>query len=149
MKNNLRYTLKLEEFMKNIIIENKNFSIYEDVKGNMFKMNTISLVTRVDYMELSTEKVGENGASEYEKALFNQSIDRLNYNSKQIKVPVPKSEITGNKEDSFTLTEKNENVVMIWKVSNTLGAFKCFATKNEALEFAKSINSKIDKYVNE
>lgn len=149
MKTNIQYEMNLEEFMKNIIIENKNFSIYEDVKGTMFKMNTISLITRVDYIELSTEKIGENGASEYEKALFNQTIDRLNYNSKTIKKPVPKSEITGKKEDSFTITEKNENVVMIWKVSNTLGAFKCFNKKNEALEFAKTINSKIDKYVNE
>ena len=33
MKTNIQYEMNLEEFMKNIIIENKNFSIYEDVKG--------------------------------------------------------------------------------------------------------------------
>ena len=31
MKNNIRYELDLEKFMKDITIENKNFSKYEDI----------------------------------------------------------------------------------------------------------------------
>ena len=149
MNNNIKYELDLDKFMKNVTTMNKSFSYYLDDNGTKFYMNTVNLMVRVDYIELSTEKVGENGASEYEKALFNKIVTKQDYKKKETKKPVPKSEITGKKEDSFTITEKNENVVMIWKVSNTLGAFKCFSKKNEALEFAKTINSKIDKYVNE
>jgi hypothetical protein len=133
--------------MKNITIDNKNFSKYEDIKGNMFLLNTVQLLTRVDYIEYSTEKVGEYGASDYEKAVFNQSIAKLEYPTKEVKRPVPKSDITGKDEDKFTLTDKKEEVVQIWQVSNNYGAHKEFTTKKNAIDFANRINSTIRSYL--
>lgn len=147
MKNKIKYELDLEKFMNNITIENKNFSKYEDDKGNMFLLNTVQLLTRVDYIELSTEKTGENGASDYEKALFNESINKKDYKTKEVKKPIPKSEVTGKKEDMYTITEVEEKVVQIWQVSNNYGAFKSFVKKEEALNFADSINDKVKKYL--
>ena len=147
MKTNIQYEMNLEEFMNNIKIENKNFSKYEDDKGNMFLLNTVQLLTRVDYIELSTEKTGENGASDYEKALFNESINKLDYKTKEVKKPITKSEVTGKKEDMYTITEVEEKVVQIWQVSNNYGAFKSFIKKDEALNFADSINKLIKTYL--
>ena len=53
---------------------------------------------------------------------------------------IPKNEITGKDEDKFTLTEKEVSVRKVWKVSNKLGAYKCFTNKEEALELANLIN---------
>ena len=147
MKNNIKYELNLEEFMKNIIIENKNFSKYEDINGTMFELNTVQLMTRVDYMELSTEKIGENGASEYEQAIFTKSIDDIDYKEKEILKPVPKSEITGKDKDKFIIANKKSLVKQIWNVSNPYGAFKSFNNKNDALKFANKINDNIKSYL--
>ncbi len=144
---NIKYELNLEEFMKNITIENKNFSKYEDINGTMFELNTVQLMTRVDYMELSTEKVGESGASEYEQAIFTKVIDDLEYEEKEIQKPVPKSEITGNDKDKFTIATKKSVVKQIWQVSNPYGAFKSFTNKHDALKFAYAINDNIKKYL--
>lgn len=147
MKNNIKYELNLEEFMKNITIENKNFSKYEDINGTMFELNTVQLMARVDYLELSTEKIGEHGASEYEQALFTKSIEDLDYTDKEILKSVPKSEITGKDEDKFTLTSKKTTVKEIWQVSNPYGAFKSFNNKKDALKFANAINDNIKSYL--
>ena len=144
---NIKYELNLEEFMKNVTIENKNFSKYEDINGTMFELNTVQLMTRVDYMELSTEKVGENGASEYAQAIFTKTIDNLDYKEKEIQKPVPKSEVTGNEKDKFTITNKKSIVKQIWQVSNPYGAFKSFTDKDHALKFAYSINEKVKSYI--
>lgn len=141
----IKYELDLEEFMKNITIEDKNFSQYEDIKGNYFELNTVQLITRVDYLELETEKIGKTGASEYEQALFSQKINDLKYNKKNIKKKVPKSEITGKKEDMYIITENKTEVVEVWNVSNPYGAFKSFTDKKEALKLAKEINKSVKK----
>ena len=147
MKNSIKYELNLEEFMKNITIENKNFSKYEDITGTMFELNTVQLMARVDYIELSTEKVGDHGASEYEQALFTKTIDDLDYEEKEILKPVPKNEITGNDKDKFTIATKKSVVKQLWNVSNPYGAFKSFAKKDEALKFANKINDNIKSYL--
>lgn len=149
MNNNIKYELDLDKFMENVTTINKSFSYYLDDNGTHFYMNTVNLMVRVDYIELSTEKVGENGASEYEKALFNKIVTKQDYKKKEIKKPVPKSEITGKKEDMYTITDKKEKVVQIWKVSNTLGAYKCFTDKDKALTSADFINSEILSYLEE
>lgn len=140
---NIKYELNLEEFMKNITIENKNFSKYEDINGTMFELNTVQLMTRVDYMELSTEKVGDKGASEYEQALFTKAIDDLEYETKEVLKPVPKNEITGKDKDKFTIANKKVTIKRIWNVSNPYGAFKSFNNKKDALKFAEGINNKV------
>lgn len=128
--------MKLDEFMENIEILGKEFSIYTDEeKGIMFPLNTVHLLTRVDMLELSKE--------EYQAAKFQKKIDDLDYKIENIKKAVPKNEITGKDEDKFTITEKEVAVRKIWNVSNTAGAFKSFTNKDEAMETSKEINEKV------
>lgn len=147
MKNNIKYELELDKFTNYVTIENKNFSKYEDENGTMFYLNTVQLLTRVDYLELSTEKIGKDGASEYKQALFTKSIDKLDYKSLETTKPVPKNEITGKKEDMYTITDKKIKVMQVWKVSNSYGAFKCFTNKEEAIEYANSLNKEVMNYI--
>lgn len=132
--------MKLDEFMKNVEILGKEFSIYTDEeKGVMFPLNTVHLLTRVDMLELSKE--------EYQVAKFQKKIDDLDYKIENIKKAVPKNEITGKDEDKFTITEKEIAVRKIWNVSNTAGAFKSFTDKNEAMGYSKNINKEVLNYL--
>ena len=132
--------MKLDEFMKNIEILGKEFSIYTDEeKGILFPLNTVHLLTRVDMLELSKE--------EYQVAKFQKKIDDLNYKIENIKKAVPKNEITGKDEDKFTITEKEVAVRKIWNVSNTAGAFKSFTDKDEAMGYSKNINKEVLNYL--
>lgn len=126
------------KFYENVNILGKDFSVYEDEKGNLFTLNTINLLTRVDKLELSKE--------EYKVALFQQKIQDGDYNIINIKKPVPKNEITGKDEDKFTLVDKEIAVREIWNVSNALGIVKSYANKEEALKTAIGINKKIMGY---
>ena len=132
--------MKLDEFMKNVEILGKEFSIYTDEeKGVIFPLNTVHLLTRVDMLELSKE--------EYQAAKFQKKIDDLDYKIENIKKAVPKNEITGKDEDKFTITEKEVAVRKIWNVSNTAGAFKSFTDKNEAMGYSKNINKEVLNYL--
>ena len=132
--------MKLDEFMKNIEILGKEFSIYTDEeKGIMFPLNTVHLLTRVDMLELAKE--------EYQVAKFQKKIDDLDYKIENIKRAVPKNEITGKDEDKFTITEKEVAVRKIWNVSNTAGAFKSFTDKEEAMKYSKKINKEVLEYL--
>ena len=132
--------MKLDEFMKNVEILGKEFSVYTDEKkGVMFPLNTVHLLTRVDMLELSKE--------EYQAAKFQKKIDDLDYKIENIKKAVPKNEITGKDEDKFTITEKEVAVRKIWNVSNTAGAFKSFTDKNEAMGYSKNINKEVLNYL--
>lgn len=126
------------KFYDNVNILGKEFSIYEDSNGNLFTLNTINLLTRVDKLELSKE--------EYQVAKFQKKVEDLEYSIKNIKKPVPKSEITGKDEDKFTLVDKEVAVREIWNVSNALGIVKSFTNKEDALKTAKEINKKIMSY---
>ena len=132
--------MKLDEFMKNVEILGKEFSVYTDEeKGVIFPLNTVHLLTRVDMLELSKE--------EYQVAKFQKKIDDLDYKIENIKKAVPKNEITGKDEDKFTITEKEVAVRKIWNVSNTAGAFKSFTDKEEAMEYSKKINKEVFNYL--
>ena len=132
--------MKLDEFMKDVEILGKEFSVYTDEKkGVMFPLNTVHLLTRVDMLELSKE--------EYQAAKFQKKIDDLDYKIENIKKAVPKNEITGKDEDKFTITEKEVAVRKIWNVSNTAGAFKSFTDKNEAMGYSKNINKEVFNYL--
>ena len=132
--------MKLDEFMKDVEILGKEFSVYTDEKkGVMFPLNTVHLLTRVDMLELSKE--------EYQAAKFQKKIDDLDYKIENIKKAVPKNEITGKDEDKFTITEKEVAVRKIWNVSNTVGAFKSFTDKNEAMGYSKNINKEVLNYL--
>lgn len=118
---------------------NKDFTIYNDDKGNMFTFNTVNALVRVDYLELSKE--------EFEMAKFQLKVEDLDYNIINIKKAVPKNEITGKDEDKMTITEKEVAVRQIWNVSNPFGAYESFTNKEEALETATKINQDIMKYL--
>lgn len=128
------------KFMENVEIYGKEFSVYEDLeKGISFPLNTVNLLARVDYLELTKE--------EYQVAKFQQKIEDLDYEITNVKKAVPKNEITGKDEDKFTITEKEVAVRKVWNVSNSAGAFKSYTNKEEAMEKAKEINKKIFDYL--
>lgn len=133
----------LIEFMKNVTIEDKEFAVYEDIKGNYFEMNTGALICRCDAFELSKERPSKETSSEYEVAVFSKSIEDLPYKVKKGKKKVLKSEITGKEKDNTTIVEKTIDVAEVYVVSNPYKAQKCFVDKNEALKVAKDINAKI------
>lgn len=120
-------------------IINKDFAEYNDEKGNMFILNTVNLLLKVDYLELTKE--------EYTVAKFQQKVEDLDYSIINIKKPVPKNEITGKDEDKFTITEKEVAVRQIWNVSNPYGIVKSFTNKEDAIKLAKEMNGKILKYL--
>ena len=128
----------LIKFYDNIEVINKDLSKYEDNKGNMFILNTINLLARVDYMELTKE--------EYKVAKFQQKIEDLDYSTTNIKRAIPKSEITKKEEDKYTLVDKEVSVRQIWNVSNPYGVFKSYTNKEEAVKYAKEVNEKILEY---
>lgn len=128
----------LIKFYDNIEVINKDLSRYEDNKGNMFILNTINLLARVDYMELTKE--------EYKVAKFQQKIDDLDYSIINVTKVVPKNEITKKEEDKLTLVDKEVSVRQIWNVSNPYGVFKSYTNKDEAVKYAKEVNEKILKY---
>lgn len=126
----------IKEFMEKIIIKGKEFSIYNDEeKGVIFPFNTIHLLARLDYMELDKEQ--------YISAKFQKKIEDLEYNIINVKKPVPKNEITGKDEDKTTIVEKEVAVRQVWNVSNSLGAFKSFTDKDEAIKLVNEINNMI------
>lgn len=130
----------IQEFMSKITIRDKDFSIYEDnEKGIMFVLNTVQLLSRVDYLELEKEQ--------YKVSKFQQKIDDLEYNVVNIKRLIPKSEITGKEEDKLIITEKEVAVRQVWNVSNGLGIFKSFINKEDAFKLAKEINNNIFKNI--
>lgn len=128
----------LIKFYDNIEIINKDLSKYEDNKGNMFILNTINLLARVDYMELTKE--------EYKVAKFQQKIEDLDYSTTKIKRVVSKNEITKKDEDKYTLVDKEVSVRQIWNVSNPYGVFKSYTDKDEAVKYAREVNEKILEY---
>lgn len=131
---------ELEKFMEHITVIDRDYSLYEDKeKGVIFPCNTVALLVKSDYMEL-TDK-------EYEGAKFQLKVDDLDYNKITVKRAVPKSEITGNEEDKNVITEQDTEVRQIWNVSNAIGIHKSFNDKDEAIKVAENINSEIFKFL--
>lgn len=121
------------EFNKKVLIINKDYAMYKDEeKGVMFPLNTVNLLARVDYLELSKE--------EYEKAKFEMKIDNLEYNIIETTRPVPKNTITKKDSDKYTIVDSKVKVRQVWNVSNALGIKKSFTNKEEAMQLAESLN---------
>lgn len=121
------------EFNKKVSIINKDYAMYRDEeKGIMFPLNTVNLLARVDYLELSKE--------EYEKAKFEMKIEDLEYNIIEIERPVPKNTITKKDSDKYTIVNSKVKVRQVWNVSNALGIKKSFTNKEEAIKLAESLN---------
>lgn len=136
------------EFMKKVRIIDKNLSQYKDEeKGVSFFLNTVNLLTKVDYLEVGTEKNAKLKVAEYEKLLFEKKIEDLDYKKitkKDIRI---KSEITGKKEDSTTLIEEEVPAVAVWNVVNSVGIYKSFTTKEEAMKFSDEVNEETLTYL--
>lgn len=121
------------EFNKKVSIINKDYAMYKDEeKGIMFPLNTVNMLARVDYLELSKE--------EYEKARFERKIDNLEYNIIETTRPVPKNTITKKDSDKYTIVDSKVKVRQVWNVSNALGIKKSFTNKEEAMKLAESLN---------
>lgn len=107
----------LKKFKEKVKILNKDFSQYiSDEEVQVF--NTINLFESVDKLQLES--------NEYQYALSQKSITKDNYKIEKIKKVVPKSTITGKKEDALTLVEKEVDVRIIYKRKNNLGVFDCY-----------------------
>lgn len=123
------------KFYDNVTILNKDLSEYKDNNGNMFILNTVNLLLRVDHLELTKE--------EYQVAKFQQKVEDLDYTITNIKKPVPKNEITGKDEDKYTITEKEVAVRNIYNVSNAFGIVKSFTNKEDAIKLVEEKNNEI------
>lgn len=130
----------LKEFMDNIRIINDKVSIYKnEEKGLEYPMSTTQLLCRVDYLELGKEELA--------KAKFEQKIDDKDYKMYDCKKVVPKSDITKNKEDMFTLVDKTYKGTHIYNVSNQVGIHTSLEDKEEAFKLCEEINDEILKTV--
>lgn len=128
----------LKEFQKRVTIINKEIAEYENKEtGSYFMIPTSYLWCRVDYLELTNE--------ELKKAIFNQEVDKtdLKYNYIESTRPAPKSEITKNDNDKYTIVEAKVQVNQIWLVSNGLKYKETFNNKEEALKLANEINKEL------
>lgn len=129
----------LDKFIEHIEILNKDLTLYKDEeKGIMFYLNTISLLLRVESMELDKEQ--------YKIALFEKKIENLDYKEETIKRLVPKYQLTKDEKDKYTLTTKEVIVKKVWNVLNPSGVYKSFTNKKDALQYAEVLNNSIIKY---
>lgn len=129
--------MELSKFNDLVRVISKDLSIYEDTeKGMMFYLNTVQCLTRVEPLELDEKQ--------YEIALFEQKIDKLDYKEEFIERPVPKNTITHDDKDKYTITNQKVKVKKVWNVANGLNVKKSFTNKEEAMEFGKTINKRIE-----
>lgn len=128
--------MQLDNFMSKIKILNKDLAIYKDEeKGFMYCINTVNLIARVDALELDK--------AQYEKMLFEKKIEKLEYNVETINRPMPKNIITKKDSDKFTIVDCEVKVKKVYNVSTTIGAYKSFINKEEALNYAEQHNASI------
>lgn len=126
----------LKKFKEKVKIINKDFSRYaSDDEVQIF--NTINLFESVDKLQLES--------NEYQYALSKKEITKDDYQIKKVKKVVPKSTITGKKEDQLTLVDKEVDVRVIYKRVNGLGYFDCYteAPIEDTDKFNKELFEKI------
>lgn len=127
---------RLEEFMTHVKFLNKDIAEYENAdKGCKYNVGTIQLLTRVDKVELTKE--------ELTVAKFNNQVENKDYEMYDAVRVVPKSEITKNDKDKFTLIDKKIKATRIYNVSNQIGIIQSCDTFEEAVELSNEINNKI------
>ena len=126
----------LKKFKEKVKIINKDFSRYaSDDEVQIF--NTINLFESVDKLQLES--------NEYQYALSQKSITKDNYKIEKIKKLVQKSTITGKKEDTLTLVEKEVDVRIIYKRKNNLGVFDCYTESpvEEVIKYNEELLNKL------
>ena len=116
----------IKTFMDKIKIESKEISFYKnEEKGLLYPLPTSSLLCRVDYLELTKE--------ELEKAKFEQKVDKKDYQMYDCERLVPKSTITKDKKDQFTITTSKVKA----------GIHTTLEDKEESFKLAEEINNKV------
>lgn len=127
------------KFMEHIEIKDKDFARYVDnEKGVVFTMNTVSLLPRVDYLELDK--------AQYETGKFENKIEKLEYNIIQVDRPSSKYARTKKEEDKYIIENQKVAVRQVWNVINAIGVYKSFITKEDALKVYGEIYDKISKF---
>lgn len=128
--------MQLDKFNDLVQLINKDLSLYRDnEKGMMFYLNTVNCLVKVEPLELDEKQ--------YEIALFEKKIDKLDYVEEFIERPTPKNTITHKDEDKFTIVNQKVKVKKIWNVANALNVKKSFVDKEEAMKYAETINNRI------
>lgn len=132
---------RLEEFMQHISFKSDKIAIYENKeKGLCYPLTSATLLCRVDYLELeSNSKV----AGALEKAKFEGKVENKDYTIQDIEKLVPKSDITKNDADKFTLTKKTCKGAKIYNVSNQIGIINSYENKDQAFKLCNEINDKV------
>ena len=126
----------LQEFMSKVEIMNKDIAIYtNEEKGVKYPLSLASLLTRIDYLELTKEEV--------EKAKFEQQIEKKDYKMYDCTKIVSKYELTKIDADRFVLTDKKVKATHIWNVTNQIGIHATFEDKKEAFRLCTEINDKV------
>ena len=126
----------LQEFMEKITIVCKELSEYKNEEtGLLYPLSTATLLTRVDYLELTKE--------ELDKAKFEEKVQKKEYKMYDCERIVPKYEITKIDADKYTLTTKKVKATHIYNVSNQVGIISSFEDKDEAFKLCNEINEKV------
>lgn len=126
----------LKEFMDNIDIKSKQIAIYTNKeKGLVYPVSIATLLTRVDYLELTKE--------ELEKAKFENKVDKKDYEMFDCEKLVPKYELTKIEADKFVITTKKVKATHIWNVSNQAGIHTTFENQDDAFKLCEEINNKV------
>lgn len=126
----------LKEFMNKVDIKNKTIAIYTNKdKGLVYPLSVATLLTRVDYLELTKE--------ELEKAKFERKVDKKDYKMYDCEKLVPKYEITKIEADKFVITSKKVKATNIWNVSNQAGIHQTFESQEDAFKLCEEINNKV------
>lgn len=130
----------LKEYMSKVTIKNKDLAEYKDeAKGIYYSISTTALLPRIDYLELTKE--------ELEKAKFEQLVDKKEYKMYDCNREVPKSTVTKDKKDQYTITNAKVKATNIWNVSNGLKVHATFEDKEEAIKLYNDIYNKIIKWL--
>ena len=135
-------TENLQEFMNKVDIKNKSIAIYTNSeKGLVYPLSVGTLLTRVDYLELTKE--------ELEKAKFENKVDKKEYKMYDCEKLVPKYEITKVEADKFVITSKKVKATHIWNVSNQMGIHATFENQDEAFKLCEEINKVVLESIKE
>jgi len=129
---------KLFSFYENITELNDEFIKYEDQDGNMQIFPKSYGILRVEHQKIDEAK--------RKIMIYEQEIKADDEFTKEtITKQVPKSDITGDKDDITTIVDQDVEVLLIWKVSNALGLTQVFNNKEEALKYAGEVNARFIK----
>lgn len=133
---------RLEEYMENIKFINKEYSQYINKESGLtYPINTPYLLCRVDKLELTKEELA--------KAKFEMKVEQKDYEMKDVERLVPKSVVTKDKKDQYTITTSKVKAAVIYNVSNQAGIHNSYEDVEEAFKVCNEINGKVFKVLND